>query len=70
MDLFDQGHEARVIAKSREDFIVQQHQLPAIVNCPIAFGFLECIQRRLCAPAERERFRSVALFGEESPLAA
>ena len=63
-------HEARVVAKPGEDFIVLQHQMPAVVNGPIAFGLLERIQSRFCAPAQRERFRGVALLDEESPLSA
>ena len=44
--------------------------MPAIVDRPIAFGLLERVERRFCAPAQRERLRSVALLDEESPLSA
>jgi hypothetical protein len=65
LDSLDQRDEARVVAKSGEDFVVEQRQVPAIVDRPIVFGLLERIQSRFCAPAQRERFRGVALLDEE-----
>src|SRR6185436_8260213 len=70
LDAFDQRHEPRVVAKSGEDFVVEQHQMPAIVNRALAFGLLERVQSRFCPPAQRERFRGVPLLDEESSLSA